>query len=268
MFFMKENGEKSKFSFIEGLTYPLVTVNNNIMNFFAITCFFSLVTTIICFFLGRSFLCGILLSADMDIGVFCSLNNFNVILSMLINLIGVSFYINRIGFISEKQDKRYWFLKKIGWKKELKAFFIVCLYLLLWGIIGGMGYILKFRMPTPDWKFELSLFVVYSLFIILACFFLLGFVGFVHYLRGGRFFEIKKVFWPVFDEIFKLIFWFFIYFLIFAFLFASVFRYFVAHMNVWNVFLSEFCIYFILYFMVAIIYFSFEYQEKALFREE
>lgn len=268
MFFIKDDENKSVFSFIQGLTYPLIVINNNLKNFLSITCFFAFTMAVLSFFSGKSFLCGLLLSADMDVGVFCSSSNFLMIISLVVNFIVISFYLNRIGMIDMKQEKRFWFLQKIGLKQELKAFLVVCLYLLLWGVICGIGYVLKIREVTPDWKNELSIFVLLSSFIILAFFFLFNFVCFIHYLHGGRFFDIKKTFLPIFDEIFKVIFWFLIYFIIFIFLFSNAFQYFVAHINFYSVFACEFCLYFLLYFMIAVMYFSFEYQEKALFIKE
>lgn len=265
MFGFNSGEGASRFSFVKGLTYPLMTINDNIINFLVLTCFFSFVSFFICFLIGRSFMCGIILSAEIDLGVFCSNNNFLVFVSIIVNLLLMGFYLNRLPLITEKHEKKQWFLQKLGWKKELKALTLVCLYLLFWGMACGFGAILKYRQPTPDWRIELSFFVVCSLVIILALLALLFFSGFLNYLHGGHLREMKKIFWPIFDEIFKPIFGFLIYMLIFIFLFANTFKYFVASLNVYSVIVSEFCFYFLVYLMAAVIYFSYEYQEKELF---
>ncbi len=268
MFLIKDDENKANFSFIKGLVYPLMTTSDNMKNFLMLTCFFSLITTVISLSLGRAFMCGLEYSFDAEVGVFCSFSVFNQVLSVLVNLVCISLYVNRVGMIKEKQEKNFWFLQRQGVKKELKSFFVVCLFLLFWGIICGLGYLLKIRQPVADWKIEISIFAIASLGMIVFIFLLLDFVVFVHWLKGGRFFEIKKVFWPVFDELFKLMTWFFIYLFIFSFLFLSVFRFFVRDLSFLGVFGNEFCIYFVLYFMVAMMYFSFEYQEKTLFCTE
>ena len=261
--------DKSKFSFIKGINYPLITTSENMKNFLTLTCFFSLVMTVISLLLGRAFLCSFKLSFDLDVGVFCSSGVFNTVVSLIINLIGISLYVNKVGLIKEKQEKMFWFLHGIKWKQVLKSFMIVFLYLLFWGVIGySLSYLLYIRQPVSDWKAEVSIFVLISLLMLVCFFLLLNFVVFIHYLHGGKLCEIKKVFWPIFDEVFKLMALFFIYMFIFSILFFTISRSFISNMNFLNVTCNEFLMYFLLYFMVAIIYFSYEYQEKFLFSEE
>lgn len=267
MFFIKDDEQKSRFSFVKELTYPLMTTSDYMKNFLTITCFFAIVVALINILLGRASMCGLEYSGA-DVKVFCSSNIYNSIISILINLVGISLYINRVGLIKNKQEKIFWFLQKMNWKQELKAFFVVCLYLLFWVGLCVLGVLLKTRHPTTDWKVELCFFVAISLGMIVLMFLIVMFVGFLHYLHGGHFFEIKKIFWPIFDEIFKPITCFFIYLIIFSFLFVSVYRYFVKDLGFVSVVLCEFCMFFILYFMMAMIYFSLEYQEKILFSEE
>lgn len=268
MFKDRSDGEKDKFSFVRGLTYPLMTINENLFNFLVLIAFFSLVSSSVGFLIGRSFMCGFLISTGIDVGVFCSENNFIIAFSIMINVLLISLYLSRIPLIGEKYEKKLWFLQKLGWKKEIKSLGMVGLYLLFWGIVCFFGAVLKLRQPTPDWGIELAFFIVCSLGIILALIALLLFSGVLNCLHGGSLSDIKKVFWIAFDEIFKLIFWFLIYLLIFVFLFADAFKYFVGNLSLFSVVASEFCFYLLLYLMIAVIYFSYEYQEKRLFVKE
>ena len=265
MFFTNESNEKSKFSFIKGLTYPVMIINDHIGMFLLLTCFFCFIASLVSFLLGRLFLCGF---ADADIGVSCSINILNIIVSVFVNLLLISFYLTRISVLTGKHEKKNWFLQSFGWKKELKSLFLLGCYLLFWGIVICLGGILVYRHPTSDWVVELGFFVACSLGIVFALVLLINFSCFLNFLHGGHLSVIKKSFWFVFDEIFKIFFWFFIYMIIFVFLFNDTIRYFIANMNMLNMVMAEFCFYFLLFLMIAIVYFSYEYQEKVLFVEE
>lgn len=243
-------------------------INDNLLVFLILTGFFSFISSFISFLLGRLFMCGFTLSMDMDTGAFCSISKINMVVSGVVNLLMVSLYLTRISALAGKHEKKSWFLGNFGWKKELKSLFLVCCYLLFWIVIGCLSVVLIYRHPQPDWLTEFGFFSACSLGIVCAVILLVNFCGFLHFLHGGRLSFMKKTFWPTFDEVFKIIFWFFIYMVIFVFLFNDVFRYFVTKLSLSSVAVSEFCLYFLLFLSVAVIYFSYEYQEKELFVDE
>ena len=224
----------------------------------------SFIMTVVAVCTGRLLFCGL---EEKIEGVFCSSNMICFFVSFLFLICSIGFYLNRWSLIS---DANYSFLQSIRqkmWRKDLKMTVIVFLYVLLWGIIFGCWYLLVVRRPSPDWKFELSYFLLFSFFILVAACLLLNFVVFKNFVSGGRFFEIRRSFWPIFDNIYKLLGCFLVYFFIFAYLYQICFRAFISELNLAYALICEYSLCFLVCVMSVVLYNSLSYQEKILFRK-
>lgn len=266
----KNDENKIVIPFFEGLSFPASEISMHLKEFFGLAGGLSFLTTIIILCLGRSIFCGFDINGPIS-GLFCTHSITSVFVSSVVSLFSIAFFINRWHAIVFDKKSLLEAVKIKCLKKDFKAFGLVLLYLLLWLILCVAFMVLENRKANADWHVELGVFIGFSLLIVLAMFLLLNFVVFYNYLQGGRFFAVNKTFWPVFDNIYKPILWFFIYFLIFIYLFRIVFVSFMVgnSLPLWlNVFASDFCSYFLIYTVTAIIQLSLAYQAKFLFKAE
>lgn len=260
----EQEGKEIVFSFREMVAYPLMSLVGHFKDFIILTAFMSFIMTVVAVCTGRLLFCGL---EERIEGVFCSSNMESFVVSFLFLICCIGFYLNRWSLISGSNCRFLQSIRQKMWRKDVKMSTIVFLYVLLWGIIFGCWYLLVVRRPSSDWIFELSYFLLFSFFILVAAFLLLNFVVFKNFISGGRFFEIRCSFWPVFDNIYKLIGCFLIYFFIFAYLYQICFRAFISELNLVSALACEYSMCFLVCVMSVILYNSLSYQEKILFRK-
>lgn len=262
--FKSENSDVDKIRFMDSLAYPITMILSHFKAFLALAGIFSLVVSLVTFFCGRGFLCG------FQVGSFCKATVFSSVLSVLVNLSGMAFLINRWTMvINEKKSIKDILLAKC-FAKDVKAVGVILLYFILWCGIGYCFYFLKQRIVTPNWLFELGFFVIFSSVIVFCLILLLNFVGFYHYLQGGTFFSLRKTIGQSYNNLYTLILVFFIYMLIFIYFIyrgEMLFRQY-AQYGISFEYGSEFYLYFIFSVIITVFVSSFHYQEKKLFREE
>lgn len=255
-----ENEGKKILSFVEMGFFPFMVINRRCIDFLLLTAFVSFICSTVAFLFGRSFLCSF--SGDCVSGIFSS------VVSFLVFWCGLAFFVNRWFLIAFEGVSFAEAVKKRCLKQDLRAMFLVFLYLALWGVIGFSLYFLEARKPFADWRLELLLFIGVSFVIIFAVILLLNSVIFLHYLQGENLFVLNKTFWPVLDNIFKMLIWFFIYFFVFVFCLKDVFSYFLGHKELWGwlrYWGSEFCMDFFIFAIVSILVSALKYIELVIF---
>lgn len=258
------NSDVNKITFSDNLAYPIKMIFSHFKAFIVLAGIFSLVISMVTFFGGRSFLCG------FQVGSFCKATVFSSVLSIIVNLYGMAFLINRWSLvINDNRNIKEVLLNKC-FIKDLKAVGVVLLYFGIWCLLGWCFYILRRRVATSDWVFELGFFVLFSSIIIFCLLLLLNFVGFYHYLQGGKFFSLNKTIGKVYDNLYILILVFFIYMLIFIYFVyrgEAMFRQYIQY-GLGVEYGSEFYLYFIFSMIITVFVSSFHYQEKKLFNDE
>lgn len=263
MFFgdKSRNTEENRITFVESLSYPVKIIADNLGAFLLLSGGVSLIISLVTFFGGRSFFCA------LHIGSFCYYSWYMAIISCLVNLYGMAFFINRWQMVicEKKSIWKVWGQK--FFVKDMKAIGVILLYFLFWGIIFLCAIALKQRVVTENVSLELGYFVLFSGIIICCLLLLLNFVGFYHYLKGGKFFTFHETIGKSCDKLYTLVSVFFVYMLIFIFLLfrgEGVFREYLEY-GVVVEFMSEFYLYFIFCMILAVFVGSFEYQERKLF---
>ena len=260
-FFNRDKKVVDGISFVENLSYPVSLIFNNFKAFFVLSGMVALIVSLVTFLGGRSFFCG------LQIGAFCYHSGYMVVLSCLINLYGMAFFINRWQKVICEKKSVWATIRENCFAKDVKAIGVILLYFLLWGIVCGCAFALKQRVVTDNVGLELGYFVLFSGMIMFCLLLLLNFVGFYHFLQGGKFFTFHQTVGKSCDKLYTLVTVFFIYVLIFIFLLfrgEGFFREFLEY-GVVVEYLGEFYLYFIFCTILAVFVGSFEYQEKKLF---
>jgi hypothetical protein len=262
--FGRDKKTANDITFVECLSYPVTSIVENFKAFFILSGVVSLVVSLVTFLSGRGFFC------SLQIGSFCYHNGYMMIISCLINLYGMAFFINRWQMVVNQKKSALKALCEKSFTKDMKALGVLLLYFLFWGIISGCAVALKQRVVTENVSLELGYFVVFSGIIIFCLLLLLNFVGFYHYLHGGEFFTLHKTIGKSCDNLYTLVAVFFIYMLIFVFLLFRGEGFFRGYLGYGVIieYLSEFYLYFIFCTILSVFVGSFEYQEKKLFTAE
>ena len=243
---------------------PVTTIIAHFKAFLILSGFVSLVISLVTFLGGRSFFCA------LQIGGFCSNNGYSAILSCLVNIYGMAFFVNRWQMIVCQKKSASDAIREKCFAKDIKAAGVFLLYLSLWSIIAGCAFVLKQRVATENVVLELGYFVVFSGIIIFCLLLLLNFVGFYHYLQGGKFFTLHKTIGRSFDNLYTFVTVFFVYMLIFIFFVfrgEGWFREYLEY-GIAIEYLGEFYLYFVFCIILAVFVGAFEYQEKKLFGRE
>lgn len=260
----KEQNRKN-ISFKEGLFFPFMTLNQHWRDFVLLTSTVSLITAVIILLTGQCIFCSF--SPEISMYIFCSKAWWNVLIHYLSVFFLLTFFINRwqVIFAENKSFKEVVKLKMF--KQDRKALLVVFIFFLLWFVIGIGAAYLHIRQPNPNWLVELGFFVPVSLIMVFSVFLLFNFVIFQHFLQGGSFFALNKTFWPILDNIYKYMIWFLLYVLLFSYLFQQAFRIVsFGGLFLWGrIFVTEFCIYFLIYTIAALFMASLYYQEKIFF---
>lgn len=267
MFFEQktEDEESIKIPFVAGLTYPIIEIRKNFKDFLLLTGLISFICSVVSLITGHSFFCGVLNES------FCSTSVISFVISSLVMLWGLGFYVSRWMCIAFEGEHFYHAIKKNCFKQDFRAIFLVLLYFSLWAVVCFGIYFLNMRQPVSDWRIELAIFIGVSAVIIFVVILLINFVMFFRFLQHKSFMVLKQTFWPIFDNIFKLAAWFLIYFLIFFSLLRVVFFYFVSniYLPIWiKVVGMEFFLDFIIFTVVAFFVLHFNYLSTCLFAEE
>ncbi len=252
--------------FFEGLASPFKTIKLHFNSFCILTSFFALITTIISDILGRSIFCGL----EQDTSLYCSTSPFNAIASIIFLLIGFSLYLNRWDLITKYNTPIKETLKQFYIRRDIKAFLIIFINIILWTIIVISAYLLNTRQATPNFYLELGYFALFSSLILISIILLFNNVIFIRLLDEKKCNVLNKTLWPIFDNLYKFMLWFIIYFI----LFIQITRY--IFLNVMTIstipfiysFICEFILYFIIYSIPAFWIIILRYQEKYLLSDE
>ena len=262
--FSKNKSGDNEITFAESLSYPMTLIFSHFKAFLILAGVVSLFVSLVTFASGRSFFCG------LQIGSFCSNSGYAAILSLIVNLYGMAFFVNRWQKIAcENMGIR----KAISDKclaKDMKAVGVILFYFFLWGVVFGCAFLLKQRSVTDDVSVELGFFMIVSGIIIVCLLLLLNFVGFYRYLQGGKFFTFHRTVGKSLDKFYTFISVFFIYMIIFVFFIfrgEGLFREYISY-GILVEYLGEFYLYFIFCTILAVFVGSFEYQQKKLFADK
>lgn len=247
--------------FADGFLYPLRRIMLYFKSFALLTCVLALINVALSFLCGRTLICGI------GEGTYCSTSGWLFIVSIIGLFGGISFYISKWFAVSEKQELLCFKFKKA----DLRPLVFVLFYLFCWGYVFWRIYALEIRQVTPDWRFELFLFVMETTGILVVLTLIANSVLLVSFLEGKKWWLLNKTFWPVFDNLHKLFVWFLFYFLVLAYIFRNTVVFFLKDetLPVWlNGLLGEFCFYFVIYTGVAVFISSLAYQAKYVLKED
>lgn len=260
--FDKSRNSQDDITFAENLSYPIMSIVSNIKAFFVLSGLVSLCISLVTFFGGRGFFCNF-----FQTGSFCYYSPVMMILSCLVNFYGMAFFVNRWQRIISHKKSVTDAIKEKCFAKDMKALGVLLLYLGLWGVIAWCAVMLRQRVATKDVVWELGYFILFSGIIIFCLFLLLNFVGFYHYLQGGKFFTLHETIGRSWDNLYTLVTVFFVYMLIFVFLAFRGEGLVSAYLEYSVVieYLGDFYFYFIICAILAVFVGSFEYQEKKLF---
>jgi small-conductance mechanosensitive channel len=217
---------------------------------------------------GQCYFCSF--SPEISEYIFCSKAWWNVLIHYFSILFLLAYFISRwqVIFAENKNFKEVVKTKML--KQDGKSLLVVFIFFLLWAVIGIGAAYLHIRQPNPNWLIELAVFIPVSLCMIFAVILLFNFVIFQHFLQGGCFFALNKTFWPIIDNIYKYMIWFLIYILLFSFLFQQAFSI-VSWGGLFlegRIFVTEFCVYFLIYTITALFIASLDYQEKIFFDDK
>jgi len=265
---LREQEDNEDISFKEGLFFPFRMLRTHWRDFVLLSAMVSIFMSVVVLLTGQCFFC--FFSQEVSSYIFCSNSWINAISSYALLFCSLAFFINRCQLIFvEKQSFTDVIKVKIS-KKDGKALLVVFLYFLLWLVIGIGGVFLHMRQPNPDWTIELCFFVFMSVVMVFSVVLLFNFVIFQHFLQGGPFFALNKTFWGVLDNIYSYIAWFLLYVVIFTYLFQFAIQiiFYSGVPLLLRVFFAEFCIYFLIYTLAALIVAQLTYQEKIFFRDE
>ena len=129
--FDRDRKDENSITFVESLAYPVTAIIKNFKAFLTLSVIVSLCISLVTFLGGRGFFC------SLQIGSFCYNSGYMIILSCLVNLYGMAFFINRWQMIISQKKSVSEAIKEKCFAKDMKALGVFLFYLVLWCVIIG-----------------------------------------------------------------------------------------------------------------------------------
>lgn len=249
---------------MKGVVFPFEKLYNNIGVFLTLAGVVSLFYSVVVFMAGQNYFC-LFYRGEL----WCVDNAFLSVFSLFFGIACLAYFMNRWYLCAYQNVPVFDAIKTISWKKDLKTLAFIVAYFVLWVVIGVVFYLLKKRVPSPDWLLELFYFVLGSAVIFFAVALLTNAVVFVRFLQNKNWLVFK--FGALFDNIYKILLFFVFYLLFFAVLVKEVRGVFVANhfLPLWlNGMLISFFNYLVVCVMAVFFIASLEFQEKYIFSEK
>lgn len=188
---MNDNNETIKYSIIKSFLQPLWTITDSLTVFIKQGFIFSLIMVVISYIFNQRYAC--VFNKEFAHSNSCINSTYLYVPYLLIKLTVIAVFINIWYAAVYKKELITRDYLKASWKKFLKTFGFISVFLLFNLIPLFSAALLIFRVPNPDWKVELLYFTVVSIGFLFPFILMRFYSMFALFLDGKNWKEFKSI---------------------------------------------------------------------------